>query len=259
MISVIVPFYNAEEWLGRCLESLHTNKGDFEFILVDDKSKDNSKDIAYEYCNKDKRFTLLNNKYKKGVSGARNTGIVYADGDYITFLDADDEMLPDACDTFHKLIMSGDANIYQLNHMRYYTAIDKLTMKYWNEGGRYDVGNLPDCWWGIWNKLFKADFLEDIRFDESLRYGEDGMFILECFAKDKTIHHGEKELATVKHRFDNKQSLSHIKTYKDIIKQAHAYEKYMLKQSDKDIVDLVCSEIKILWDRINTLYPPSTN
>ena len=99
MISVIVPFYNSEEWLGRCCDSLISQKGDFEFILVDDKSKDKSYDIACDYAAKDKRITVLKNKYKKGVCGARNTGIVYADGEYITFLDADDEMMSDACDT----------------------------------------------------------------------------------------------------------------------------------------------------------------
>lgn len=258
MISVVVPFYNAEQFIGRCCESLVTQRGDFEFILVDDYSTDNSYDIACDYACKDKRITVLKNKYKKGVSGARNTGIVYSDGEWITFLDADDEMLPNACDTFHRALLSGDANIYQLNHLRYYTSLDKTVMKYWNNGGDYDLTNLPDCWWGVWNKIFKADFLDDVRFDESINYGEDGLFVLECLAKDNHILHAHKDLTTTKHRFDNKQSLTKTKTHIDIIKQIHSYEKFLLKHKDRELCIVVVLEIHKLWDKVEEMYSPNS-
>ena len=225
LISVIVPFYNSEQWLGRCLASLTMQAGDFEFLIVDDHSTDKSIEVAYEYCNHDSRSRLLTNNSGKGVSGARNTGIDCASGTWVTFLDADDEMLANAHLTFRRIIeRDSRANIHQLNHMRYYTAIDKLVLKYANYGGVYGFGKLPDMWFGVWNKLYRADFIKDIRFDEDLQYGEDGLFNIMCLIKDNYIHHAQLDEVAVKHRFDNKESLSHIKTADDIFKYIKKYE-----------------------------------
>ena len=225
IISVIVPFYNSEQWLGRCLASLTKQFGDFEFLIVDDHSTDNGREIAYDYCNQDSRFRLLTNNNGKGVSGARNTGIDCASGTWVTFLDADDEMLSDAYMTFRRVIEQDDrANMHQLNHMRYYTVIDKLALKYANYGGVYSFGNLPDMWFGVWNTLYKADFIKDIRFDEGLQYGEDGLFNIECLIKDNYIHHADYKVVAVKHRFDNKESLSRVKTADDIYSYIKKYE-----------------------------------
>lgn len=253
MISVIIPYWNAAKWIGRCVDSLK-QPGDFEFILVNDKSKDDGEQIAREHAGDDERFVFVDNKHKKGVSGARNTGIETASGEWITFLDADDEMLPGAYDTFMTAIKSDNkAKMHQLNHRRYYTAINKLKLKYANDGGWYDLKALPDVWWSIWNKLYKRSFVKDVRFNESLQYGEDGLFILECLAKDGRIHHADRYLTAVKHRFDNPQSLSHVKTDKDIIKQIHAYEKFMQKQDD-ELKAVVCQELQKLWARVERCY-----
>ena len=123
--SVIVPYWNAEPWLGRCCESLTRQAGDFDFILVNDSSTDNSEAIANEYANRDQRFVLMDNERTKGVSGARNTGIVHARTEWLTFLDADDELLDDAHHTFTKVIATDKtARFFQLNHLRYYSRID---------------------------------------------------------------------------------------------------------------------------------------
>lgn len=250
MISVIVPFWNSEQWLGRCCESLAQQDGDFMFLLIDDYSTDKGKEIANRYCKQDRRFRLLPHTHSKGVSGARNTGLDYAvqHSDWITFLDADDELLPGAYQTFMQVIKADKrANMHQLNHMRYYTVIDKLTLKYTNEEGVYSLSDNPVMWFGVWNKLYRAEFVKDIRFDETLQYGEDGLFNLECFAKDNYLHHARKKLTATKHRFDNKQSLSHVKHGPDIIRQVHAYEDFMLRQTDPDIRQAVCDELSRLW------------
>ena len=139
MISVIVPYWNAGKWIGRCTESLIRQTGDFEFIMVDDFSTDNP---VFE---KDDRFILLKNQHSKGVSGARNTGIEAAHGEWITFLDADDELMPDAYKLFSVAIMRDpEAVMHQLNHLRYYTKINKTALKYTNREGEYIVPHLPD-------------------------------------------------------------------------------------------------------------------
>ena len=248
MISVIIPYKDAAPWIGRCCESLTRQDGDFEFIMINDWSADNSRDIVEEYIKTDSRFVGYF-PGGEGVSAARNMGLVVARGDWITFLDADDEMLPHAYRTMTNAAKSG-ANIIQFNHLRYYTAIDKLALKYTNEGGVFTLPDLPVHWFGVWNKLVRADIVEDVRFDESLQYGEDGLFVLECLAKEGRIYHADRNKTTVKHRFDNKSSLSRSKTLSDIVKQLRAYEEFLLRHDAPEIRVAVCLEMARLWDNL---------
>lgn len=233
MISLIVPFKNARPWLKRCLDSI---KGDFEVIFVDDGSTDNGREIVERYD-----VILLDNERTPGVSGARNTGIDHATGDWVTFLDADDELADGAFEAFSK-VTSG--NIHQFNHIRRYGF--KATRKFDNKAGLYRINDLPEAWWGVWNKLYKREFLEGLRFKEGLQYGEDGLFALTTFAKDHRIRCHEE--ATVVHHFDNKKSLSHVKTAEDLFTQIHAYEEFLLEQDDPEMRRAVCLTIADLWE-----------
>lgn len=249
MISVIVPYRDAEKWIQRCADSLKVQTGDFEFIFVNDHSKDKGKEIIKKCAASDSRFVLIDSQHHIGVSGARNTGIENASGEWITFLDVDDEMLPNSYQVFTDELDT-NANIHQFNHLRYYADTNKIKTKFVNKPGWYDVVNLPEAWYGVWNKLIRADFLKDIRFDEHLQYGEDGMFVLECLAKDGHIHHAGVTQSAVKHRLENKESLSHIKTAADMVRQADAYEAYMKRQKDKLMKAVVSRELAIIWYKI---------
>ena len=134
MISVIVPYKNAERWLGRSCGSLESQLGDFEFVFVSDNCTDNSDEIVNEYVDRDKRFRFIWNIYSAGVSGARNTGLDVARGDWITFLDADDELLPNAYKTFIKATKTR-ANVCQFNHVRYKAKKDKAKVSGINPRG----------------------------------------------------------------------------------------------------------------------------
>ena len=95
-ISIIIPVYNAEEYLDRCLESvLEQSFTSFEVILVDDGSTDSSPLICDRYSATDPRFRTVH-KENGGVSSARNAGMDLAKGEYLMFLDSDDALLPDA-------------------------------------------------------------------------------------------------------------------------------------------------------------------
>ena len=90
LVSVIVPVYNAEKWLPRCIESiLHQTYEDFEIILVNDGSKDNSLQVCQQYQQKDKRIKVLSQP-NQGVTAARKAGLSYSRGKWIVFADADD-------------------------------------------------------------------------------------------------------------------------------------------------------------------------
>lgn len=246
MISVIVPYKDAGQWIGRCCESLHKNRGDFEFIMIDDWNRDGSAEIVSRYVEIDDRFQWFMS-HGHGVSAARNTGIDAARGEWITFLDADDEMLPGA---YRSMIRFATGNINQFNHLRYYPAKGRAVRRYSNDGGIYELPILPDVWFGVWNKLFRAEFLDGIRFNESMQYGEDGLFVLECLAKDGRIHHADRMITTVLHRFENPCSLSKSKTVRDMVDQCRIYEDFFLQHDDQDLRLAMCSEMKRIWSKI---------
>lgn len=90
MVSIIIPVYNVEKYLHICLDSvLAQTYTDYEVILVNDGSKDDSGKICEEYVKRDKRFSLISQD-NKGLASARNTGIKAAKGKYIYFIDSDD-------------------------------------------------------------------------------------------------------------------------------------------------------------------------
>ena len=246
MISVIVPFRNAAGWLQKCTDSLHNQTGDFEFIFVNDNSEDESAEIIQQY--NDERFRLLDNEHKAGVSGARNTGMYNAEGEWITFLDADDFMLPDVYEIFMRAVHDDErANIHQFNHLRYYPKIDKTAFKYINDGGVYSLEHLPKIWFSIWNKLFNAEILKNVCYNEKLYYGEDGLFVLACLAEDNYIHHAPRYVKTVTHCFINPNSLSKHRDDKLLFKYIRELEVFIRKQSDPIVRQAVCQILSDEW------------
>lgn len=251
MISVVVPYRDSADYLDRCCQSLMQLPEGYEFVMVDDNHDPETivrdESVVIKYAEFDERFKVYTNELTPGVSGARNTGIDYALGDWVTFLDADDELLPGADKAFRRALKA-DANVHQINHKRYYPSKDRTKIKYRNLSGWYDIEHLPAAWYGVWNKLFRAEFLQenDIRFKEGLQYGEDGLFVLECLAADNRIHHADVDLFAVQHNL-HPESLSHQKTPGDVIQQIHEYEAFLLRQDDNRFRRAVCEEIGLLW------------
>lgn len=251
MISIVVPYRNAADYLDRCCQSLMQLPDGYEFVMVDDNhdpetiGRDES--VVIKYAEFDERFKLYMNELTPGVSGARNTGIDYAVGEWMTFLDADDELLPGADKAFRRALKP-EANVHQINHKRYYPSKDRTKIKYSNLGGWYDIEHLPAAWYGVWNKLFRAEFIRDnnLRFREGLQYGEDGLFVLECLAADNRIHHADADLYAVQHNL-HRDSLSHRKTPGDVMQQIHEYERFLLRQDEPKFQVAVCDEIGLLW------------
>lgn len=246
MISVIVPYRDTETTIGRCCESLHKQDGDLEFIFVDDRSEDGGAEIVRNYQSIDERFRMEINWYKAGVSGARNTGIDAARGDWITFLDADDLLADDA----YRILTSGirdGSNVVQFNHWRRYARTGRTVVsnKYRNGPGIYDVQHLPKSWYYVWNKLYRAEFLKGIRFVEGMQYGEDELFVLECLAKENKIVHREGSAAI--HTFDGGNRLSRRKTDIDLIEQARGLEDFIMQQEDPKVRTAACMILAEHW------------
>ena len=251
-IALIVPFKNAKAWLPRCLRSIDPR---FELILVDDHSDDgtNIKELAAKHLRGAAYFTE-STIFKGGVADARNVGLENAHArvgaDYITFLDADDELAPDAYDQIKAAIAEApDAPIIQLNH-----AFAKTDGSKWprlpNKRGTYELSNLPKLWASSCNKIFKADLVKEIRFPD-LRHGEDEIFILECLVKARRIYNSER-IALYYHK-DNPNSLSASTTLDDIIGEQVALLEFLDDhRDDKEICEAIRIRQSELW--INPTY-----
>lgn len=216
-LSIIIPIYNEAPFLRRCLNSVKesiTTPEEVEVIVIDDSSNDGSALIAEDYRND---FLICLSMWGRplGVSFSRNYGIEHAIGEYITFLDADDRYTPKAVNAMLKA--ADGRNIVQFNHVVWSAAKGKGINKYKADAGRYSLPELPPFWVGVWNKIYKRQFIEQnhIRFDKRLKYGEDELFNLDALAFSPFIEL-EKYTTVIKHR-DNPQSLSKTKRPDDLL------------------------------------------
>ena len=187
-ISLIVPVYNVEPYLRRCLDSVlaQTFTG-FEVILVDDGSTDASGRICDEYAEKDARFRVIH-KQNGGVSSARNEGIQASRGRYLAFLDSDDELVPDAFAVFAALPAEYDLAVCGSKwiatdgrtHSRTFSqkAYAALNSQALCEMLREKV---VDC---VWGKRFRLSTIREhsILFDEKFDLGEDTLFVCRFLA-----------------------------------------------------------------------------
>lgn len=213
-ITLIIPFYNSEKWLERCLNSINAQTVPFDaLIFIDDGSTDKSREIVSSYFF-DKERAIYENEKNCGVGYSRNVGLKAAKTDYVTFLDADDELTPDACMEMRKAIgRHPEANIIQFNHWRKYEAIDQMRMKHKEDTAFITLDAMPErplAWFAVWNKVYKLDLLRqnDIRFDETMDWGEDEIFNMRAILANGSIR-CEKVATCIRH-FDNKQSLNHV-------------------------------------------------
>lgn len=176
IVSIIVPVYNAETCLKKCVDSILAQSfTKWELILVDDGSTDKSSAICDEYTLKDNRIRVIH-KANGGVSSARNMGLKMAKGAWITFIDSDDTIGK----YFFEVEFSSDVDLY--------IACSK---KDWNphvykefELTQFLEKNLCDVYFRVpWGKLFNKSTMGSILFDESMRLGEDTVFNL-CFLRE---------------------------------------------------------------------------
>lgn len=258
MISIIIPFKNSEKWLARCLESCKSQRSeDLEFVLVADNDiKDKSWEIAREYELSDKRFKLFYNQEDDGVSGARNTGICWANGEWIGFLDSDDELCPEYASKFRIVLReyNDHFNIYQFNTYRIYDGVREIpNMKYANDGGLYDVqngfDNMPKEWCMVWNKIYSARFLKDnnIAFENFVQFGEDELFNIECYKHDTRICHAKRPCGLIYRHLCNKHSLSHIKGREDLRNLNMKIEKSLSQAKEDYMIEFLCDLLGQHW------------
>ena len=233
-VSVIIPVYNAEKYLRQCLDSVaNQTLKDIEIICVNDGSADGSLEILREYEKKDKRFVIVNQE-NKGAGAARNNGLAYAKGQYLSFLDSDDYFEPSMleemsarCDRFGADICLCNANVIKDNES---TGKNYIRLK---PVEKLDVFSRKDVPAGIlqisdpvaWNKLYRKSFVLEskIKF-QTVKFSNDIFFSLMTIAlADKIVYVNKKfvnyvvhDTATTALRKANKDISFIVNIYRDI-------------------------------------------
>ena len=191
LISVIVPVYNAEQYLPKCIESILHQKSfsDLELVLVNDGSRDKSLDICREYAAQDGRVKVID-KANGGVSSARNCGIESAEGEWLTFVDADDWLVESAfaeCAPYmgeYDIIRFATLDLFadgRTHRRRLRYAKDK------DEAFRHVVGH--NTVKGVSGNIYRSSLFKEnnIRFDTKLVYGEDWWTLTEAMYHSKSV------------------------------------------------------------------------
>ena len=181
-VSIIVPVYNAERYIGRCIESVfNQTMKDWQLILVDDYSFDNSFAVMIKYADEDCRIQVVRHDQNHGPMIARRWGDRLAKGDYITYCDADDLLPPNALERLYRAAIESDADIVCGNHLYITTTGKKYEHHNVLKYGETTVDVLKsllrhEVTQSLWGKLFKVSLLQnyDYKTYDHATNGEDG-------------------------------------------------------------------------------------
>lgn len=243
-LSVIVPIYNVEEYLANCIESiLNQTFKDFELILINDGSTDNSLEICYRYRDRDKRINVINKK-NGGVSSARNIGIEISKGEYIAFVDPDDDIEINMYEELMGIMENNNVDIV-VSGFKFINLINNTSEKFniYNRTNRIikrkeinneiliDILNLDNCYgygmYSCWNKIYKKElfFKYNIRFDDNKNNGEDAKLNLIMLTVINSIYF--LDIPLYNYYIRKRESLTQMvreDTYKDILDNRDFHE-----------------------------------
>ena len=238
-VSIIVPVYNVEKYLSRCLDSLvNQTLKDIEIIIVNDGSSDNSQKIINKYIDRYGSLIKLINQENQGLSIARNNGLKFATSDYIIFIDSDDWIESNMIEEMYNQIIKENADVVICGNNVVNENNETISKTFPNKYQSYDFetqmifGNLS-----AWNKIIKKSLLIDnaISFRENVWY-EDIDFSFKLFVKAKKICILSKNLynyflrkGSIMNSNNLEKNLDLIQAFEEIIKVAkknNCYNKY---------------------------------
>ena len=200
LISFIIPVYNVEKYIKRCIESvLNQSYDNIEIIVVNDGSKDNSKRIIEEMLSESKKIVLIN-KENGGVSSARTEGLKHAQGEFILFIDSDDYLENDYAEYFYNLINQEEQIDIAMNYNKFsihtpeQVKKEKIEILSSNKIMEYIYTSKINV--AVWNKIYRRSFLENnnISFNKEIWYGEGMLFNIQCLQYTDRVVVGNKRV-----------------------------------------------------------------
>lgn len=196
LLSVIVPVYNTEKYLNRCIQSIvNQTYKNLEIILIDDGSTDNSGNLCDKWAKKDDRIIVIHQK-NAGVSSARNVGLDIAKGEYITFVDSDDYI---ENNTYENVVNVFE--LYKVDIVAFQCIMELYKLKRYMTKSKYglidykvDKTPILDMFlekheqFYLWCTVFKRNIIEQIRFIEDLKFGEDCYFSFDTILNSNSMY-----------------------------------------------------------------------
>lgn len=251
MISVIVPIYNVERYLQKCLDSIaNQTYADFEVILVNDGSTDRSAEIAETYL-RDNRFKLIN-KSNGGQGQARNVGLEKAKGEYVCFIDSDDFIAPEYLGKLYELLINNKADIAQCGVSRVWDNNDKSHAYNYtglNNAVYTDIKKyIEESSFVMCNKLYRIELFKGLRFPEGIKF-EDFALAPQIYERASIIVSTKELLYNYLWRSDSTTTAKKIQP--DILKAQDILEKSEFGKHNQDMLQkfylrqVVCS---LLWE-----------
>ncbi len=224
LISVIVPVYNVEKYLKRCIESIvNQTYKNIEIILIDDGSTDLSGKICDDYAKNNKKINVIHSE-NYGVSVARNKGLEIFNGTYVIFVDADDILLDDAVETLYTSIIQtktdmciGGIIIKKDGISTKHSKKKKDKIKVLN--CQKDILDciLDDRFYSCYGKIIKRTIAKQIRFVEKRKIHEDGFFVFQCLLLCKSVAINNRDIYVYLFRADSACHEAFSKKFYDIL------------------------------------------
>ena len=201
LITVVVPVYNVEKYLSRCLESIiNQSYQNLQIVLVDDGSQDSSGRICDEYESRDRRIQVIHQP-NSGLAGARNAGLAVAKGEYIGFVDSDDRISIDMFETLFEEIKKYDCDISICgryletedgNIIPFFDLTESIVMNNHDAIRKFLVSDHIDS--AVWDKLYKINLFDEIEFPKCRYVSEDVPVIYKVLCRAQKIVHCGKPL-----------------------------------------------------------------
>lgn len=240
MISIIVPIYNVEKYLPKCIESIiNQTYTDLEILLIDDGSTDNSGLICDKYASIDNRIKVIHKK-NGGVSSARNIGLNEANGNYIAFVDSDDYIEKNMYEKMISIINKYNVDIVSCNYNHVNEKIEpffKLDKdEYINNKTKLieDIFQYKNYDMILFNKLYKKYIWKNIRFPLGINLAEDLMMLYPTINLANTFYCLKE---TLYNKVTRENGLTNSKKINDYINNVLAYEDFLLKVKQNKTLD----------------------
>lgn len=189
LVTIIIPVYQAEKYISCCIESiLSQNYNNWELILINDGSMDNSGDLCDAYSRVDSRIHVYHQS-NKGVSAARNKGLQEAKGDYLLFVDADDYIDKMTLDTLVNIAKNNQLPILQFGVKSYREESEnpKSVENSLKLAIYHNIKDYNSFQYGVWGYLLHRNIYSQERFTEDIRYAEDIEYITKCIVRSNKI------------------------------------------------------------------------
>ena len=209
LISVLVPVYNCEDYIGDCIESIvNQDYRNIQLVIYNDGSTDGSLNICQRYASKYPFITIIGDK-NKGVATARNKLLEQIKGEFFLFVDADDWIEPDTLSFLHDIQKKYDSDITVCAVKRKSTNCDEISIELWNKD-QFIVEFLKHkrLNGSLWNKLIKSNLIRENKFRTDIFYGEDALFVWQILKNANRIVVTDKPLYNYRY---NAQSISRQK------------------------------------------------